>query len=329
MAVTGNKDLVNGKHYGSLRFKGLANCSGWDEFYADFLKESRRILLDYFDCVDILSKHSAIYRPTYYASALLNDCMLRGRNMSDGGTRYNDYGVSPVGIGTAADYLYGIKKAVFDDHICTADALVEALEKNYANNEVLRQKLIHVPKFGQDNDEADTFAVAYTNDICDIYESYENRLGGVMKPVVFTFVWANKCASHLGAMADGSSAHTAVSQGTTPASHSMNTGVTAAILSNCKLPMHRFTGGGSSMWDFDPSWINPRLNGQFLAAFLELGGQMYQGNSSSDPEELLKAQKDPNSYTHLLVRVGGFSAHFVDLARDVQDDIISRFRHTA
>jgi formate C-acetyltransferase len=329
MAVTGGKDLVNGKTYSSFKYKGLVNCSTWDEFYDDFLKDTRRILLEYFDCVDILSKYSAIYRPTYYASALLNDCMLRGRNMSDGGTRYNDYGVSPVGLGTAADYLFGVKKAVFDDRVCTAAELVDTLAADFKNNEVLKYKLKNIPKFGQDNDEADAFTVKYTNDICDIYESFENRLGGIIKPVVFTFVWANKCAMHLGAMADGSPAHTAVSHGTTPASPSMKDGITAAILSNCKLPMHRFTGGGSSMWDFDANWLTPKLESQFLGTFLKLGGQMYQGNTSSDPEELLKAQKDPNRYTHLLVRVGGFSAHFVDLERDVQDDIITRYRHRA
>jgi formate C-acetyltransferase len=329
LAVTGGKDLVSGKTYGSFNLKGLINCGSWDEFYGGFLAENRRILLEYFDCIDILSKYSAIYRPTYYASAMLSDCMLRGRNMSDGGTRYNDYGVAPVGLATAADYLYGIKKAVFDENICTAAELVEALGDNFRRHETLRQKLRNIPKFGQDNDEADGFAAAYVNDICDIYESYENRLGGVVKPVVFTFVWANKAGQYLGATADGSFAHTAVSQGTTPATPSMTKGVTAAILSNCRLPMHRFSGGGTSMWDFDPGWLTPDLMSQFLSAFLELGGQMYQGNSSSDPEELRKAQKDPGSYTHLLVRVGGFSAHFVDLDRDVQNDIISRCRHSA
>jgi len=328
-ALTGNKDLVSGKSYAALNFKGLKNCGTWDEFYEDFCKESGRILLEYFDCIDILSRHSAIYRPTYYASALLGDCMVRGLNMSDGGTRYNDYGVAPAGMGTAIDYLYGIKKAVFDEKICTAAELSVALEKNFEGCDALRQHLCAIPKFGQDNDEADAFAVKYANDLCDIFESYENRLGGVVKPVIFTFVWANKCAAHLGATASGSFANTAVSQGTTPASSSMKAGVTAAMLSNCKLPMHRFTGGGSSMWDFDPKWMSGELMEQFLETFLDLGGQMFQGNSTSDPEVLLEAQKNPSSHTHILVRVGGFSAHFVNLDRGVQDDIIARMRHSA
>lgn len=82
------------------------------------------------------------------------------------------------------------------------------------------------------------------------------------------------------------------------------------------------------MWDFDENWINEKLMGSFLKSFLSLGGQMFQGNSSIDPETLKKAQENPGDYLHLIVRVGGFSAHFVDLDRSVQDDIINRCRHS-
>ena len=329
LAVTGNYCLVNKKTYSSTRFKGLEQFTDFESFYQDFLSESTRILHQYFDCIDIWSSYSAIYRPTYYASSMMNDCMLRGRNMHDGGTRYHDYGSSPVGLATAADDLFSLKKAVFDEKICTAAELIDALKCNFEGYEVLRLRLKSIPKYGQDNEEADAFARRYINDICQIYESYENRLGGSVKPVVFTFVWAGLCGEHLGAQPNGNFAGTPVSQGTTPDSPSMSCGATAAISSNCKMPMQRFTGGGSSMWDFDRNWINSDSMEGFLKAFLDMGGQMFQGNSSSDPEELKKAQKDPASYTHLIVRVGGFSAHFVDLAKNVQDDIIARCRHTS
>lgn len=329
LSITGNYCLVNQRYYDTVHFRGLEHFDNFEDYYQDFLTESRRILHQYFDCIDTWSKYSAVYRPTYYASALMNDCMLRGRNMHDGGTRYHDYGTAPVGLGNAADCLFAVKKAVFEDRLCTASELVEALKNNYEDREILRLKLRAIPKYGQDNEEADAFARRYFNDICDIYDSYENHLRGCVKPVVFTFVWAGLCAEHLGAMADGSFAHTPASHGTTPASGSMTCGTTAAILSNCKMPMGRFSGGGSSMWDFDPNWINPDLMEQFLTTFLKLGGQMFQGNSSSDPEELERAQKDPNNYTHLIVRVGGFSAHFVDLSESVQNDIIRRCRHSS
>ncbi len=329
LSVTGNYCLVNHKTYASSHYKGLTAFHDFEDYYADFLQETRRILHQYFECIDRWSMYSSQYRPTYYASSLMNDCMIRGRNMHDGGTRYHDYGTSPVGLGTAADALFAVKKAVFDDQICTADELIKALKMNYEGYEVLRLRLKSYPKYGQDNDEADAFAKRFIDDICEIYESFENRLGGRVKPVVFTFVWAGLCAQHLGASADGNFANTPVSHGTTPASSSMSKGATAAIISNCKTPMHRFTGGGSSMWDFDPGWINEELMESFVKTFLSLGGQMFQGNSSVDPATLEKAQLNPGDYTHLIVRVGGFSAHFVDLNRSVQDDIIRRYRHSS
>lgn len=328
-SITGNRDLVNKKQYDTVHFKGLVNYTDFESYYADFIAENKRLLHIHFNCIDELSKKSAIYRPTYYSASMLNDCMIRGRNMHDGGTRYHDYGTAPVGLANACDDLFAIKKAVFENGLCTAEELLAAIEANYEGYEVLRMRLRSISKYGQDDSEADAFALRYFNDICEIYESYQNRFGGTAKPVAFTFVWAGLLGSHLGATADGSLANTPVSHGTTPASASMVKGATAAILSNCKMPMFRFSGGGSSMWDFDPDWINQDLMQQFISTFVKLGGQMFQGNSSVRPEELKLAQKAPNQYLHLFVRVGGFSARFVDLERDIQDDIIQRCRHTA
>lgn len=328
-AATGGRCLVSGRQYDSVHFKKLSSYKFFEDFYSDFLAESKRILHMYFRCIDIFSEKSEIYRPTYYASSLINDCMLRGRNMHAGGTRYHDYGTSPVGLANAADALFAIKKAVFDEKFVTADELCRALENNYRGWESLRLKLRAIAKYGQDSDEADEFAARYVNNICDIYESYENRFGGCVKPVVFTFVWANEVGKKLGAAADGSFAGTAAAQGSTPASMSMTEGVTAAILSNCKMPFNRLSGGASSMWDFDPSWINEKLMGQLIRTFVDLGGQMFQGNTSVDVNELIRAKTDPKSYKHLIVRVGGFSARFIDLDSGVQDDIIKRHRHNS
>lgn len=328
-AVTGNEDLANGKTYDSVHFKGLINCTDFEDFYTDCMAEHKRILHMYFDCIDMLGKHSAEISPNYYCSSLLNDCMLRGRNMYDGGTRYNDYGTSPVGVGSAINGLFAVKKAVFDNKICTAEELVAAMKANFKGYEVLQARLQAIAKYGQDDAEADEFAARYLNDLCEIYETWENRLGDVVKPVVFTFVWANKCGAHLGATPDGMPANTAVSHGTTPSSSGMRKGATAAIASNCKMPMKRFTGGGSSMWDFDQSWINPQLMEGFLSTFIDMGGQMFQGNTQLDASVLLEAQANPEAHQDLVVRVGGFSAHFVDLTRDVQNDVINRCRHNS
>ena len=80
------------------------------------------------------------------------------------------------------------------------------------------------------------------------------------------------------------------------------------------------------MWDFDPAWVSEELLHNILTTFIQGGGQIFQGNTTS-VGELTKARENPEEYGHLIVRVGGYSARFVGLDRMVQDDIIARYRH--
>jgi formate C-acetyltransferase len=327
LAITKNRCLVSGNVLEHVHFKGLSAFQTFDAFYSDFISEVKRILHIYFNALDMMSEYADIYRPAYFASSLINDCLLRGRNMHGGGAKYHDYGTAPVGLANAADALYAIKKAVFDDSICTSEELLTAIEADFKGYEKLRLMLRAIPKFGQDQEEADQFTVQFVNDICDIFDSYTNRLGGRVKLVIMTFIWANVAGAHLGATADGNRAKTAIAQGVTPQSNSMSEGVTAAIKSNTKLPYDRMAGGASTMWDFDESWLTQDILENLIMTFVDLGGQMFQGNTSVDVHELMKAKADPQSYPNLIVRVGGFSARFVDLTPDLQDDIIKRHRH--
>lgn len=144
--------------------------------------------------------------------------------------------------------------------------------------------------------------------------------------MVLTFTYGPQAAAMLGAGADGSHRGKMVAHGLTPQSSSMTKGITAAIGSNLRMPMDLFTGGASTMWDFDPSWISEELLLAILKTFLQGGGQIFQGNTT-DVRELIQAQKNPEEYGHLIVRVGGFSARFTSLDKKLQDDIITRYRH--
>jgi len=126
---------------------------------------------------------------------------------------------------------------------------------------------------------------------------------------------------------DGRQAQTPITQGLTPQSHAMTHGLSTAILSANSLDLERFSGGAATMWDLDPSLAKVDHVRQILAAFAATGGQMFQGNMT-DVDELRRAQQDPEKYTNLLVRVGGFSARFVALNQGEQDDVIGRYRHT-
>ena len=326
LAITGGRCLLTGKKLKSVNFQGLEAYSDFDCFYEDFERELRRILCLYFHVVDIFSEQSAQSRPAYLLSSMLDDCMTRGRNMHDGGVRYHNYGSAPIGLPNAADALFAVKKAVFDDKLCTAAELIHALETDFAKNESLRLQLRNLPKYGQQNPEADAMAARVMTSVCNAYAAFTNRLGGTALPMVLTFTFAPEAAGMLGATADGNHAGKLVAQGLTPQSSSMTEGITAAINSNLRMPLDLFAGGASTMWDFDHAWINVDLMQAILKAFLDGGGQIFQGNTT-DTSQLIEAQKHPEDYENLIVRVGGFSARFIGLSKALQDDIISRYRH--
>jgi formate C-acetyltransferase len=328
LMITDGVCLLTGKQYSLFRFGGLVKYNNFEDFYFDFIKEAGRITNIYLKEQDIYSELSQKNRPAYLLSSMLDNCLERGRNMHGGGAKYHDYGVSQLGMPNVADGLFAIKKAVFEDKICTAEELVAALKADFQGYESLRAKLRALPKYGMDNDEVDELAVRVMGDFSDMLLNYRTRFGGRGKPVILTFTFSPAAAKILGATADGRNAHQYVAHGVTPHSLSMKCGLTAAVSSCGKLRFDKFSGGASTMWDFDPTFVSEDLIKAVLMTFFEKGGQIFQGNTTPI-EDLLEAQKDPEKYEYLVVRVGGYSARFVHLSPELQDEIINRMRHAS
>lgn len=326
LAVTGGYSLSDGRILNAYRSKGLPNYESFEDFYSNFIKEVRRILNMFFKAQDIYSELTEAASPKYLLTSMISDCISRGRGIHSGGARYPDYGSLPVGLPDAADYLFAIKKAVYDDKICSAEELLSALKSDFKGYEELQQKLKKIPKYGQENKEADSFANKYFSDVSDIYTSYVTRLGGKGKMVIFTFEWSAVAGKDIGATASGKNAYQPVAQGITPHSLSMTNGITSAINSCTSIDFDKFNGGASTMWDFDSSWINRDIIKALFMTFFKQGGQIFQGNTT-DVNELIEAQKRPEDFPNLMVRVGGFSARFIKLKPEVQNEIIGRIRH--
>lgn len=326
LSATGGLSLNDGKIVSGYKAKGLINCSSFEEFYLDFIEEAKRIITMYLKAQDIYSERAEKAYPSYFLSAMLEDSLKSGRSIHGGGARYHDYGQIPMGLPNASDYLFAIKKAVFDEKICTAEELLNALKTNFKDSEELRVKFKNIPKFGQENEEADSMMKRLCNDISKAYSSYTTRFGGRGKVVIMTFYWAPEAGGMLGATADGNYAGKSISQGVTPQSTSMTEGITAAINSCSYIPFDKFNGGASTMWDFDDSWVKEDIIKALFMTFFDYGGQIFQGNTTS-LEELIEAQKNPEDFPNLIVRVGGFSARFTTLSKQVQDEIIQRIRH--
>ena len=327
--ITGGYSLRTQKQYDWFAHKGgLASYSDFESFYRDLLDAIDRGVKLVVCRNDIYSEYLEEHRPAYLISSMISDCISRGRNMHAGGARYHDYGMSPVGMPNVADGLYAIKLAVFDQKICTAQELIDAMKADYVGYEKLQAKLRALPKYGMDNEEADAMANRLMKDISDIYFANKNRWGGSAKPVILTFLYSPRVAEKIGATPDGRKSGSHVAHGVTPYSSSMTEGITAALNSCCRMPFDKFAGGASSMWDFDSEWVNEDLIKAIISAFVENGGQMFQGNTTA-LAELIEARKNPEDHAHLVVRVGGYSARFVNLNSEVQEEIINRKRHKA
>ena len=326
LCMTGGYCLTEKRQLNYMKPKPLTEFDTFEDFYASFIAEAKRVLTLHLEYQDRLSAHVETHRPAYLISSMIDDCLTKGRNMHGGGARYPDYGSSMVGIPNVTDSLYALKVAVYDKKLCTAEELLAAMKADFEGYETLRLRLFSLPKYGQDNSEVDEIAARITGDLTGIFSSYVNRFGGNGKAVLLTFIWAPTVGKLLGATPDGRHAGVPVAHSVTPQSSSMTKGITAAINSCTSLPFELFSGGASAMWDLDPSLSTPETVAALFTTFFEQGGHIFQGNVT-DVEELRKAQADPASYNHLIVRVGGYSARFVNLNRELQNEIINRMRH--
>ena len=327
LLVTGGISLKTNKRINDFSFtKSLLNYHDFDSFYSDYLEVVKKYAHISFYIMDIFNELAAKNRPSFLLSSMIDNCLEKGRNINDGGAKYHNYGTTPMALPDVVDYLYALKIAVFDEKICKKKEMLQALINNFVGFEKLKNKLSKIPKFGVDNDNVDSFAKKVIGDIVNIYNSYKTRFGGTGNAVILTFIHGPYCASLVGARADGKNLGSRISYGLTPSSSSMSEGITAAINSNTKISYDKIPGGASTMWDIDSTTISEGILEVLIKTFIEKNGQIFQGNTNS-VSELLKAQENPEDYSNLMVRVGGYSARFTNLSKEIQDDIIKRRRH--
>lgn len=266
--------------------------------------------------------------PVPYLSLLTPGCIENGKDVTSGGAEYNSTG--PIGIASAniADSLITIKKAVFENKRFSMDKLVEMLKSNFEGYELERQYIKNkLPKFGNDIDEVDDMVVEITNRWFDQLEKYRNPFGGSMWPALYS-VSAQVAAGNItAASADGRLAALPLSDGLTPMYGCDIKGPTAALKSVAKVDVMRAPNGVIVNQRLNPSIFRSESGFEkmkaLLRTFVELKSFHWQFNFISS-DVLLAAQKSPDNYRSLVVRVAGYSAIFVDLSKKAQDSIIER-----
>jgi pyruvate formate-lyase/glycerol dehydratase family glycyl radical enzyme len=284
------------------------------------------------DTVDIGHREFA---PTPFLSALIDGCLEKGLDVTEGGAKYNFSGIQGIGQANLSDSLYAIKKIVFKEERVSFKNLVEALENDFATEEQerLRVRLINrYDKYGNDNDEVDFIAADLFRVYAKELEKYRNVRGGYFTAGAYTVSAHIPLGEAVGATPDGRKAREQLADGgLSPMVGRDKLGPTAVLKSVSKLDNYLTVNGSLLNIKFNPDTLKGEEGikkfSNFIRAFTKLKIQHVQFNVLTK-ETLQAAQKNPQNYKGLIVRVAGYSAFFVELDKKLQDDIIARVEHT-
>jgi len=302
----------------------------FEELFAAFERQ-----LNYF--VDIKIRGNAVierlyarYMPAPFLSLLIDDCIARGRDYHDGGARYNTSYIQGVGLGTITDALTAIKYHVFDQKTLTMEELLAVLCDDFQGHERVRQMLLNrTPKYGNDDDYADSVMVRVFNAYFDAIDGRPNTRGGTYHINLLPTTCHVYFGSVTGATPDGRKAWTPLSEGISPVQGADRRGPTAVLRSVAKMD-HVRTGGTLLNQKFTPQLLKDEagLDGlvRLIRTYFKLDGHHVQFNVV-DAATLRVAQEHPEQYRDLIVRVAGYSDYFCDLSKALQDEIIARTEH--
>ncbi len=280
---------------------------------------------------NVIERLYAEYMPAPFLSLLFDDCIARGKDYHDGGPRYNSTYIQGVGIGTVADSLSAVKYHVFDAKKLTMGQLLRLLKTNFEGNEPARQMLLNeTPAYGNDDDYADSIAQSVFESYFNILDGRPNTKGGTYRVNLLPTTVHIYFGQVTGATPNGRRAGEPLSDGISPSQGRDRHGPTAVIKSAAKID-HAKTGGTLLNQKFLPQVLEGEgldKLAHLVRTYFRLGGHHIQFNVV-DAQTLKDAQKNPEKYRDLIVRVAGYSDYFVDVGKELQDEIITRTEHQA
>ena len=265
--------------------------------------------------------------PLPVVSATMGGCMESGKDVMYGGARYNGTGIPGIGIGNVTDSLFIIKHLCFDTKKCTTRELYDALKANWVGHEDLQQYIKNAcPHFGNAVPEVDELAAWASKDFADIVTALTGPRGtytAAMFPVTAHVMFGSMTS----ATPDGRSAGAPLADGISPVQQMDTNGPTAVVQSVSAIEQTQFANGTLFNMKFSPSVLSGedgiKKLSQLIRTYFNMGGMELQINIIST-ETLRAAQKTPEKYKNLVVRVAGFSAFFIEMHRDAQEDLINR-----
>jgi pyruvate formate-lyase/glycerol dehydratase family glycyl radical enzyme len=304
--------------------------SDFKQFFSAFQKQLNHFVDIKIRGNNIIERLYARYMPAPFLSLLIDDCLEQGIDYNDGGARYNTSYIQGVGLGTVTDALTSLKYHVFDQKSVSIEEMLKALAGDFSGFKSLQRKLKNeTPKYGNDDEYADAV-------MRDIFEAYfeaidgrPNTKGGLYRINLLPTTVHVYFGRVTGALPDGKHDAEPLSEGISPVQGADRNGPTAVMKSAGKID-HIRTGGTLLNMKFTPQLISDERGidkvTHLIRSYFRMDGHHVQFNVV-DAQTLREAQKFPDKYRDLIVRVAGYSDYFVDLGVELQNEIIRRTEH--
>lgn len=303
----------------------------FEQFYDAYKKELIYHTKKICNFIDIASENYALNWPVPFASLLMCGSDADARDVTDNGTVYNNLCVNCVGFATTVDSLQAIRELVYDKKEISIFDLCKVLYNNDSINDSIKDKMLKCSKYGNDIDDVDLIAADLSKVFCKVLAEYQpkHRTGKIL-PGFYTSYFHADFGKYVGNTPDGRAKETPLSSSLSATSGKDISGPLGLFNSVNKIDMTSYGNGMALDVKFLPSFFDKKDNREALKTaiktYFDNGGLEVQFNVV-DNDTLIKAQEHPENYENLIVRVSGFSAHFVRLEKNLQDEIICRTEH--
>ena len=322
------KDLLTGQQVG-LDTGDPKDIISFDQFRDVYFMQLRRLIQIAVDTYSIADELRAVYEPVPYLSSIMQGCMEKGKDINAGGTIYNFITVEGCGFATATDSLVAVKKLVFEDKKISMKELMDAILSNFDGYEKTRLRLLNqAPKYGNDDSYADSIAKELSQFWSKEVAKYQSlTTGRKFRAGYLSWNFYIGFSRSTSATPNGRKRGEFLSNGVCPSQGMDRQGPTAAFKSVANLGFETVPNGGSYTPSFSPASLRDTEHiAKFIAllrGYEHLGGTTIQVNVI-DADTLRDAQRHPERYQNLLVRVTGYNAYFTTIGKALQDEIIKR-----
>lgn len=325
-ALTGKEWHLKEKH-------SVEQFASFDELYKWFKTELESTIARVGEYIDMASTIYSQHWPVPFLSSITYGCIENASDITENGTKYYNLSINCVGMANTVDALEAIEELVYIKKVTTIEEIKKALTANFVGYEQLRQEMLKCAKYGNDIDPVDD----KMRDLMQLFSSYVHNMltinrRGSFQCGFYSVMHHTLLGMKTAASPDGRYARTSLSNSLSPVQGMDKNGPTSVMNSINKVSMEYMGNGGVLDMKFTPQFLEKENHLMALRYLIETyfdeGGLEVQFNVVSK-DTLIKAQQEPEKYGNLVVRVSGYSAYFVKLDKELQDEIIMRTENIA